>query len=289
MGHKRPCVLLFVFMCLSAEGRQTRSRNRIVGGEVVLPNSLPYQVSLQVRGRGGVTLAMEGACEISNFITLQLSDWDNWPYCGGALLTDSLVVTSAHCCDHINVETVLAVAGEHDLYADEGPEQERRVASAVMHPDYDWYTFENDICLLRMDSPFVLNQEVAVIRSAATGQEFSGKGRVSGWGMMAENDLFPDLLMAAEVTLRTDTECREAYGEEAVKDSMLCAGDEGVDACEGDSGGPLVCDLEETGAQPPTLCGLVSWGLGCGRPGYPGVYTEMAAFRTWIDETKMIL
>ena len=51
MGHKRPCVLLFVFMCLSAEGRQTRSRNRIVGGEVVLPNSLPYQVSLQVRGR----------------------------------------------------------------------------------------------------------------------------------------------------------------------------------------------------------------------------------------------
>ena len=60
-------MLLFVFMCLSAEGRQTRSRNRIVGGEVVLPNSLPYQVSLQVRGRGGVTLAMEGACEISNF------------------------------------------------------------------------------------------------------------------------------------------------------------------------------------------------------------------------------
>ena len=183
---------------------------------------------------------------------------------------------------------MLAVAGEHDLYADERPEQEKQVVSAVMHPDYDWYTFENDICLLRMDSPFVLNLEV-IIRSAAKGQKFSGRGRVSGWGVMAEDGLFPDLLMAADVTLRTDTECREAYREEVVKDSMLCAGGKGVDACEGDSGGPLVCDLEVAGSQPPTLCGLVSWGLGCGRSGYPGVYTEMAAFRTWIDETTMLL
>lgn len=49
MGHKRQCVLLFVFMCLSVEGRQTKSRDRIVGGDVVRPNSLFYQVSLQVR------------------------------------------------------------------------------------------------------------------------------------------------------------------------------------------------------------------------------------------------
>ena len=232
-----------------------------------------------------VKLVLNMVIIFKRFVLHQLSDWDNWPYCGGALLTDSLVVTSAHCCDHINTETMLAVAGEHDLYADEGPEQERRVASAVMHPDYDWYTFENDICLLRMDSPFVLNTKVDIIPSASQGQIFTGRGQVSGWGMMAEDGLFPDLLMAANVTLRTDVECREAYGEEAVMDSMLCAGDEGVDACEGDSGGPLACDLDLT----RTLCGLVSWGLGCGRPGYPGVYTEMAAFRTWIDETRMLL
>ena len=47
MGHKSRCVLLFVFMSLSVEGR-LRSRDRIVGGDVVSPNSLPYQVSLQV-------------------------------------------------------------------------------------------------------------------------------------------------------------------------------------------------------------------------------------------------
>ena len=218
-------------------------------------------------------------------VCYQLTDYDNWHYCGGALVTGDLVVTAAHCCYQLDMSRVRLVAGEHDLYADEGPEQERRVASAVVHPDYDWYTFENDICLLRMESPFVLNTEVDIIPSASQGQIFTGRGQVSGWGMMAEDGLFPDLLMAANVTLRTDAECREAYGEEAVMDSMLCAGDEGVDACEGDSGGPLACDLDLT----RTLCGLVSWGLGCGRPGYPGVYTEMAAFRTWIDETRMLL
>ena len=49
----------------------------------------------------------------------------------------------------------------------------------------------------------------------------------------------------------------------------------------GDAGGPLVCQ-DDAGRQ--VLCGLVSWGLGCGRPGYYGVYTEVAFFKQWIDE-----
>ena len=55
------------------------------------------------------------------------------------------------------------VAGEHDLYADEGPEQVAGVASSVTHPRYNPSTMENDICLLRLDKDFTLTQEVGVI------------------------------------------------------------------------------------------------------------------------------
>ena len=88
-----------------------------------------------------------------------------------------------------------------------------------------------------------------------------------------------------------NAECALNYGQlnRKVTDTMLCAGERGRDACQGDSGGPLVCEVTEAGGQPPVLCGLVSWGLGCGRPSYFGVYTEMAAFRAWIDGTTLLL
>jgi len=61
---------------------------------------------------------------------------------------------------------------------------------------------------------------------------------------------------------------------------MICAGEGGKDSCQGDSGGPMMCERDGMNY----LCGIVSWGLGCARPNYPGVYTEVSYFHDWTWE-----
>lgn len=104
--------------------------------------------------------------------------------------------------------------------------------------------------------------------------------KVVGWGLTAEDSSLAEQIQLVRSRSVTRTVCAERYEKAGamVSDNMLCAGDlfeGGQDACSGDSGGPILVKGEQVG--------LVSWGIGCGRADYPGVYTSVPKLRPWID------
>ena len=172
------------------------------------------------------------------------------------------------------------VAGEHNQDVDEGNEQEIVLSKIIQHEDYNGFTVSNDVSVLKLSKPLTFNKYVQAIPLPEPGHAASGECIVSGWGTTSEGGSTPDVLMHVKVPIVSDAECRDAYGQSEIEDSMLCAGvpEGGKDSCQGDSGGPLAC--EDTGSR--YLAGVVSWGYGCARPNYPGVYTEVSYFVDWI-------
>ena len=52
-----------------------------------------------------------------------------------------------------------------------------------------------------------------------------------------------------------------------------------LDTCQGDSGGPL---MMFTSSRQWVLVGLTSFGEGCAKPQFSGVYTRVAPYESWI-------
>merc|ERR1711997_649070 len=147
----------------------------------------------------------------------------------------------------------------------------------------------HDACLLKMKEPFEWTEFVQPIALPAVMQDTAAGSMVTvtGWGTTSEGALgLPNVLHKVSVPVVSDEDCNASYGASgyAVADSMICAGlpEGGKDSCQGDSGGPF---FSNESPETRELLGIVSWGIGCARAGYPGVYTEVSHFVEWITET----
>ncbi|XP_078594199.1 serine proteinase stubble-like [Branchiostoma floridae x Branchiostoma japonicum] len=231
--------------------------NKIVGGNIAAPGSYPWQV---------------GLLNVVHSVR---------PFCGGALLSENWVVTAAHCIG----DPVLVVVGEHDVSNSPEWKETVEVKQIIVHPDYNDDTYENDIALLKLDSPVSLNDYVQPI--CLPKRDFNPEGKVvtvAGWGHTSEGGVQPPVLLQAEVLVLTAADCSASYGGNYIAKSMICTGyaDGGVDTCQGDSGGPVVLFPSD---EPAYVVGLVGWGTGCARPGYPGVSTRVSTYMDWIRDT----
>uniref|UniRef100_A0A8C9XM57 Peptidase S1 domain-containing protein n=1 Tax=Sander lucioperca TaxID=283035 RepID=A0A8C9XM57_SANLU len=254
------CVLI---VCLSAVCGISPLNTRIVGGQNAPPGNWPWQASLQSSG--------------SHF-------------CGGSLINSQLLLTASQG----NIPASLTVSlGLQSLQGSNPNGVSRTVTNVIKHPNYNSRTNDNDICLLQLSSPVTFTDFIVPVCLAAPGSTFfSGVSSwVTGWGDVNISLPPPGNLMEVNVPIVGNRECNCNYGVGSITNNMICAGLRagGKDSCQGDSGGPLVSKQGNRWI----LGGIVSFGNGCAQPNFPGVYTRMSQYQSWINnqittEPKML-
>lgn len=184
--------------------------------------------------------------------------------------------------------------GEWDVHREDEiyPYIEKNVDDILVHPHFSPRNLANDVAILRIDTEIDFNQHphISPICLAEPFEVFAGtRCYVSGWGKnsFGTQGEYQSVLMKVDLPVIDTRQCegllrRTKLGRSFRLDhSMICAGGEhGKDACEGDGGSGLVCDVNGTWK----VAGLVSWGLGCGQQNVPGVYTNIAQVRSWLDK-----
>jgi len=218
---------------------------KIVGGRLAKDGEFPWTISLQRTSHS----------------------------CGGSIYNERTIITAAHCVDGASASALNVRYGSLK-HASGGTRI--GVQKVVVHPGYSSSTIDNDIAILHTAVPITLGTNAQPIGLPEQGNDPTGTVTCSGWGTTREGGALPADLMAVDVPIVDRAKCNSQYGSGSITNNMVCAGVDagGMDACQGDSGGPLVSG-SGTSAK---LVGIVSWGYGCARPNYAGVYARVGPY-----------
>ncbi|XP_033024295.1 serine protease 53-like [Lacerta agilis] len=260
--------LLLLPMLLQVCGKPAQ---RIIGGQPAPSDGLswPWQVSILYRDQ---------------------------PICGGALIAEKWVLSAAHCFPNIKIQTTHSdvVLGAYQLLNISSNTVTSDIQQIILHPNYDSDRSRGDIALVELKSPVSFTGHILPICLPETSAQFSAEEScyVTGWGDIQPGVPLPPPLTLQEVKvpLIDREKCNSLFNAaqhelpllNPVDPGMICAGyqEGGKDSCQGDSGGPLACPCDGHWV----LAGVVSWGIGCGRPGLPGVYSSTPFYATWISQ-----
>ncbi|XP_050669941.1 brachyurin-like [Leptidea sinapis] len=242
---------------------QSELAARIIGGNVVTSLSqYPYQAGI-----------------VATLTSKQQS------ICGGALISNTRVLTAAHCWwDGENqASSFEVVLGSLTIFTGG-----TRITSkdVVVHSAWNVQDLTNDIAIVKITTVTFNSNINAIEIPAATdvNTDFAGTtATATGYGKTSDSQTsFPTSTSLYKVDLKviTNTVCQKSFNI-AISNGHVCTdGANKVGTCDGDSGGPLAVSWNNK----TILIGIVSFGLeeSC-QSGTPSVFTRVTAFLTWIN------
>ncbi|KAF4525474.1 hypothetical protein B566_EDAN004886 [Ephemera danica] len=225
-------VLLFAVAQSRSISEVWRPESRIVGGDVAQRGQFPYQAALILDGMG---------------------------VCGGALVSDTIVLTASHCLDKfLTFEVIL---GAQNLYDEsESGRQSIFTRDATLHEDFSLTTLVNDIAFLRLPSPAIVNQSAP--------------------------EISPELKFAYG-TVISEAECQSYYTSMNfnITAGHICYLANSGNVCNSDSGGPMV--VTDTDGEPLQV-GVCSFGTGACSDLNPAGYARTTYYLDWIESNTGI-
>ena len=266
-------LLLSVAMAPAAVGRTALGDDEydpsIIGGSSISISEAPWQAALVYAG---------------------YNDFQG-QFCGGTIVSSWEIVTAAHCVDDPDLgqlapSQLRIVAGTSTLSTSRSTGV--AVASITVHGEWDDVHYFHDIAIVRLATPLTLiDGVIEPIEIATTSPSAGDPVVVTGWGSTSRDQdapVWPTKLRAATVQAVADSPCGAALSAHGsiFQPSTLCAASPtySADTCQGDSGGPLTYFDENRWV----LAGVTSWGVGCAEPSFPGVYSEVSYYASWIAD-----
>ncbi|XP_069965943.1 serine protease SP24D [Bactrocera oleae] len=229
---------------------QDKPSSRIVGGQYAADGQFPHQIALYIRGGFA---------------------------CGGSIISESYVVTAAHCVtsrpgSKFPASDFTVRAGSTQLYTGG---VYKSVAETIVHPQYDDFVY--DIALLRLSTKLSFNNQIKAIPLATAEPPNRSPVTISGFGLVSANGELSSRLKYNILRSLSNANCKRFIDD--VDPTTLCLSHTvGNGACEGDSGGPAIYKGR--------LVGLSSYGVGDCASTFPDAYTKVSLFRNWVRQNS---